>query len=301
MPGMPEAAADGSGYRYDMTFSPSLGFEELEPYSGTRTEWVTPGQEWHETHTRGTWYDTGYSNTYARGTATTVDWFRPVTRPAFSQTFPVRPSRYRDFMTVNIQAWTPSGPLVEHGGNLGWGETPTNLKLYQGETLLHENPWASDLQWVEVPAGTLPYRLVLEASRPADPWRLSTRTHTEWGFVSSSNEADNFVTFPLLQLDYDVETDLRGDARKGKHGIGLTAHVQAGAPDAGRVTEVTLEVSYDDGATWQPVDLTAGGDGWWRTDVKPPTRAQYVSLRASASTDAGWSIKQEIIRAYGLG
>ena len=43
----PGAAA---GYRYDVTLSPSLGFDELEHHPGTRVEWVTPGQKWVESH-----------------------------------------------------------------------------------------------------------------------------------------------------------------------------------------------------------------------------------------------------------
>ena len=65
----------------------------------------------------------------------------------------VQNGRYRDFLTVNIQAWTPSGEILEHGGYLEWGSVPTSLKLYQGTTLIHENPYASDLQFVEVPGG----------------------------------------------------------------------------------------------------------------------------------------------------
>ena len=33
-----------SGYRYDMTLSPSLGFHEREWHPGTRIEWVTPAR-----------------------------------------------------------------------------------------------------------------------------------------------------------------------------------------------------------------------------------------------------------------
>jgi hypothetical protein len=206
---------EGEGYRYDMTFSPSLGFREREWHPGTRTEWVTPDVAWHETHLQGTWTDTAYHNEYGRGTTTELDWFAPAVRPAFSRTFAVQNGRYRDYLQVNVQTWTPSGDTLEHGGHLEWGSVPTNLKLYQGDRLLHENRFGADLQWKAVPAGTLPYRLVLDASRPAEQWGLSTRTHTEWDFVSSSNQSDNWVPFALLQLDYALETDLRGTVKAG--------------------------------------------------------------------------------------
>ncbi|MFF5214956.1 S8 family serine peptidase [Micromonospora sp. NPDC000442] len=292
----------GSGYRYDMTFSPSFGFPESEQHPGTRIEWVTPDVVWHEVHSQGTWTDTAYLNTYAKGTTTRLDWFAPAVRPAFSRAFGVKNSRYRDYMTVNVQAWSPSDDVLEHGGNLEWGSVPTNLKLYQGDTLLDENRFNSDLQWTEVPAGTLPYRLVLDASRPADQWRLSTRTHTEWDFVSSSNETDAFVPFALLQLDYALETDLRGDVKAGtSQRIGVKAGPQSGGSGTGTVTSVQLEVSYDDGASWQKVALSRDSGGWWDGALKLPKKpGGFVSVRAEARTDSGFGIRQELIRAYGL-
>ena len=286
---------EGAGFRYDMTFTPSVGFREREWYAGTRTEWVTPDQVWHESHQQDIWTDTSNRDAYTRGSTTRLDWFAPATRPAFSRTFAVQNGRYRDYLTVNAQAWSPSGETLEHGGYIDWGEVPTSLRLYQGDKLLHENERGADLQWAELPGGTLPYRLVLDASRPAERWRLSTRTHTEWDFVSASNAADDFVPLALLQLDYSLETDLRGDAKGGTtQRIGVKAGPQPGGSGTGRVTSLSLDVSYDDGATWRKVTLHNGVGS-----LKLPKRG-YVSVRASAATDTGWRISQEIIRAYGL-
>ncbi|SCL33161.1 Serine protease, subtilisin family [Micromonospora pallida] len=293
---------EGEGYRYDMTFSPSFGFREREWHPGTRTEWVTPDVVWHEVHIQDTWTDTAHHNSYAKNTTTALNWFAPAVRPAFSRTFALKNGRYRDYLQVNVQTWSPSGDTLEHGGHLEWGSVPTNLKLYQGDTLLHENKRGADLQWKAVPAGTLPYRLVLDASRPAEQWRLSTRTHTEWDFVSSSNQAENFVPFALLQLDYALETDLRGDVKAGTNQqISIKAGPQPGGTGTGTVASVGLEVSYDDGATWQPVTLSKGADDRWTGSLKLPKQpGGFVSVRADARTDAGFGIRQELIRAYGL-
>ena len=298
----PTKGMQGGGYRFDVTIIPSLGFLEREWHPGTRTEWVTPDQVWHEVHRQGTWTDTANRNTYAKGSTTRLDWFAPAIRPAFNRTFAVQNSRWRDFMTINVQAWSPSGDGLEHGGNLGWGSVPTNMKLYQGGTVLYENKRSSDLQWKAVPAGTLPYRLVLDASRPAEQWRLSTRTHTEWDFISSSNDSDKFEPFALLQMEYRLDTDLHGDVKAGStEQIRLKPIPQAGGgPSTGNVTSVTLEVSYDDGATWQQVTLSQDA-GWWNGELKLAKQpGGFVSVRATGTTDAGFSIKQEIIRAYGL-
>ncbi|MEJ3745046.1 S8 family serine peptidase [Actinomycetes bacterium KLBMP 9797] len=294
---------EGTGFRFDMTFTPAAGYRERESYPGTRTEWVTPGQVWFEVHEQGgLWDNAAYRNAYPKGRTTELAWFAPAVRPAFSRAYSVQNGRYRDFLTVNVQTWTPSGATLEHGGYIDWGEVPTHLRLYQGGKLLHENPMGADLQWEEVPSGTLPYRLVLDASRPADPWRLSTRTHTEWDFVSASNAADDFVPLALLQLDYRLATDLRGDVPAGTtQRIGVKAGPQPGGTGTGRLRSVTLDVSYDDGATWEKVTLRQGDGGWWDGSVKLAKRpGGFLSVRASAATDAGWRISQEITRAYGL-
>jgi hypothetical protein len=62
---------------------------------------------------------------------------------------------------------------------------------------------------------------------------------------------------------------------------------------------VTLQLSYDDGATWQRPTLERGPDGGWQAEVRYP-RADFVSLKATAWDDAGNRVEQEIIRAYGL-
>ena len=66
------------------------------------------------------------------------------------------------------------------------------------------------------PGGRPPYRVVQDASRPAKVFRLSTRTHTEWTFMSDTVDSDYFEDFSVLQLDYDLETNLRGDIKGGQ-------------------------------------------------------------------------------------
>jgi subtilisin family serine protease len=291
----------GAGYRYDMTFTPSFGFREYESHPGTRTEWVTPDQLWHETHEQGEWTDVSNQDSYRKGGSYTLNWFAPAIRPAFTRAFAVQNSRYRDYLTLNVQAWSSSGnDGLEHGGNLGWGSVPTTLKLYQGDTLIEQNDFSSDLQWAEVPSGKLPFRAVLDASRP-ESYRLSTRTHTEWDFISESNQADDFVPLTLLQLNYALATDLRGDVKAGSaQDFSVWAGPQAGGSGTGDVTAVTLELSYDDGKTWKKVNLTRGAGVWKAKLTLAGNAGGFVSVRATATTGTGWAIKQEIIRAYGL-
>jgi len=296
-----------SGYRYDLTLTPTLGSHEREWHPGTRVEWVTPDQVWAESHAQNIygelpWEMVSGVNTFPTDRTTRLDWFRPAVAPGNSDSFAVQTSRWGDYLTWNVQAWSSQSDAMQLGGYLPWGATPTHTQVFQGDTLIHDNPWSADMQWKEVPAGDLPYRVVLDAERPADVFRLSTRTHTEWKFRSDTVDSDFFEPFPVMQLEYRLDTDLRGDISAGsRQQIALRPGSSNSQALPGKVTAVTLEVSYDDGATWRKLTLTRGADGWWRAPFLVANRAGgFLSVRASAGMDSGYAISQEIIRAYGV-
>ncbi|MFJ5270997.1 S8 family peptidase [Streptomyces sp. NPDC088358] len=304
------SATDGGlaeGYRSDFTLSPSVNIPETEWHPGTRTEWVTPGQVWREFHTQGVdkalpWSMVSGDNTYTKGSTTRLNWFAPATRPGQSESFGVYNSRWQNYMTWNVQAWASASDNMRLGGYLPWGETPSRLQVFQGDTRIYDNPNSGDMQWEEVPAGKLPYRTILDAERPGDAFRLSTRTHTEWTFVSDTVDSDSFEPFSVLNLDYKLESNLHGDVEAdAPQQIALKPVPMNVGTVPGTVTAVKLDVSYDDGATWQKVTLAKGAQGYWtgsfRTAKKP---GGFISVRASAGTDSGFSVKNEIIRAYGL-
>ncbi|MFI6647835.1 S8 family peptidase [Streptomyces sp. NPDC050529] len=297
----------GEGYRSDFTLSPSFNLPEREWHPGTRTEWVTPGQVWREFHTQGVdtalpWSMVSGDNTYARGSTSRLDWFAPATRPGQGESFGVYNSRWQNYMTWNVQAWASASDNMRLGGYLPWGETPSRLKVFQGDKLIHDNPVSGDMQWQEVPAGNLPYRALLDVERPGDVFRLSTRTHTEWTFMSGTVDSDFFERFSVLNLDYKLESDLHGGVKAGAtRTIALKPVSMDRGTVPGRVSEVKLDVSYDDGATWQKVTLAKGAHGYWTGSFRTAKkRGGFISVRASAGTDSGYSVKNEIIRAYGL-
>ena len=297
-----------SGYRYDMSLIPTLGAHEREWHPGTRVEWVTPDQVWAESHAQNIYGELPWElvsgfNTFAAKSTTRLEWFRPAIAPGNSDSFAVQTSRWGDYMTWNVQAWSAQSDVMQLGGYLPWGATPMRTQVFQGDTLIHDNPWSADMQWKEVPAGDLPYRVVLDAERPADVFRLSTRTHTEWEFRSDTvTGSDYFEPFPVMQLEYRLPTDLHGDISAGsRQQIALRPTSSNSQALPGHFTQVTLDLSYDDGASWQKVTLTKGADGWWRATLNVPNKAgAFLSVRASAGMDSGYAIRQEIIRAYGV-
>ena len=82
--------------------------------------------------------------------------------------------------------------------------------------------------------------------------------------------------------------------------LGLITAQIAAAPGNGKIEGATLKVSFDEGKTWEEAELFKEGMGW-TADIKHPNKpGSFVSLRASAWDDAGNSITQEVIKAYGL-
>lgn len=128
----------------------------------------------------------------------------------------------------------------------------------------------------------------------ANPY--SRHTLTEWRFTSEATEGE--VPLPMVQLDYGVDTDLAG--RADRHaGLTVTASQLPGVRSA--VGKPTVDLSYDDGKTWQRAELGRDGRGeGWRTSLRAPKGAKFVSLRVGATDHDGDSVTQTLTRAFGL-
>ncbi|MFD9939662.1 S8 family serine peptidase [Nonomuraea sp. NPDC059023] len=303
-------AKAGSGYRYDMRegWGPAIGFEEYETFPKQRTEWVStqPGSIWYENHGVGLNYFAAWEmrqspRTYRPGERLEQEWFHPVARPRLGDTYwgPFRQTN--GYVQFNITPWTDGGP--SRAGSMPDDEyDTTSIALYQGDKLIQRAKGRAFSPRDPLPEAALPYRLVLDSARDGGTWRTSTRTRTEWGFTSGANDPDGpfNVDIPLLQLDYDVRTDLAGDVRGPVARIGLSGTTQEWLAKPVKATEATLQASFDDGATWQPVRLRPAGAGAWRADLVTLGKKGFVSLKATAKDGQGGTVSQEIIRAFGL-
>ena len=271
------------------------------PVPSTRTEWVSPGEvTWQQL----TWADTGEGasvvvgsrHEYTAGRHAHEDWFGPVARPGV----PLDADHYGDFgmpgfregdqLTVMVRSILDSD---EHYSE----RLMSAARFYENGELVAEGTGISGT----LPADTQParYRLELDVDQQAPWWQLSTRTRTAWEFDSARPAAGRREPLGLLQLDYDVDTDMYGripEHRLTKIGIGV--HRQGSKAAASR-SRLRVWVSYDEGSTWRSATTFHDADGY-RISVKPPRATDSVSLRVHASDAVGSVIEQEVIRAVGV-
>jgi hypothetical protein len=230
---------------------------------------------------------------YPAGSVSKVNWFGPIQRPRMGP-IGYLPVRYLGAVYIPVPGWGDSG--AGHVGRaLGNFEVKNHVALYQGD---RELDWgnAEFLPVAGLAADRLPYRLVVDNDRGSWANPYSTHTLTEWNFTSAATGAEQEQTLPLIQLDYLVNTDKAGRAARRTELMVAASHLPG--VTAG-IRKPTLEVSYDDGATWLRPTLTKGTGGWQAT-LKAPASATYVTLRATAGDSDSNSVSQTITRAFGL-
>ncbi|MEU6649845.1 S8 family serine peptidase [Streptomyces sp. NPDC046900] len=282
-------------FRPDVWRGWAVGNQLTVPAQGERTDWVTSDAGWlDDAFIQG---ETGQHSLdvlrYPARTTGKVSWFGPIQRPRMGP-MGYQPVRYLDTMYITAPGWGDSGAghVGEAGANF---DVKDWVGLYQGDQLLD---WGN-AEWLQVPAlaaERLPYRLVVDNDRGAWANPYSTHTLTEWNFTSEVTGSDSTVPLPLIQLDYGVDTDKAGRADRHTQLTVTASHLPGTTAGIGKPS---LEVSYDDGATWQRADLAGHGDGW-ATALRAPKSAGFVSLRVTARDSADNSVSQTITRAFGL-
>ncbi len=277
------------------------GFPLLTEMPGTRTDYLSAqhGTTWASSADTGPDMSlTSSSEVEAvkAGTATTTDWFEPVTRPRDGGGF-ISSTRYPGFLTFNVQPWADGSP--NQAGYLTQGDNLI-MKVWQNGTLAATSDGFAQASIDSVPDGTNTYKVDLQASRDSKVWPLSPVTHTVWQVISPGVVDANYGDLmPLLQLDYHVDTDLAGYAHGGRQTIGFTAGHLPGAVGGGRVTGGKMWISEDGGATFQQVTLVKTATGTWTAHFTAPAHG-YVTIKAEAWDNLGNSVTQQVTRAYGL-
>ncbi|MFD7077926.1 S8 family serine peptidase [Nocardioides sp. NPDC059952] len=288
----------------DYQWPPCLSVRALQPTATDRTDYVSTYDNvtWYENvDHESTWEQRGVRQAYTPRSTTVRNWFAPVTAPRTGDGY-WGPWHSGDWFAVNVAAAGGQNGIT---GGFPWGETPVTSRLYQGDTLVRENIGQAVQRSVPVAEGPQTYRFEIDTDAADDTHRYSTSTRTSWTFVADQADAEvpgqNGTPLPLIQLDYDVDTALDGTVRAGSTvPFAVAPYNQPDAPRAGSVVGATLEVSYDGGKSWTNAKLRKDGDRW-ETNLRIPARgADLVSLRATARDDAGNTVTQKVVSAFGV-
>jgi hypothetical protein len=300
--------AQGGEFRYSITdtFRIGFGFPERIDYPAERTDYVStgPGQKWHESVTTGPGVIEERSGlvTYRGDTRSEVDWFKPVWHPWLGTGLGWGQQRTGNLLQFNTPGWGDSGPDHTGFGDV-WNDKSIQqtTEVYVDEARVDRRTGSAGYVRNADPAEHT-YKVVTDTALDPARWKLSTKGHAEWTVKSAATPADKWTFLPLLNLGFDVDTDLTGDVRAGQRlPVGIYSEYVKGAPDTGTIGDGSLQVSYDDGQTWTSVSLDRDGNkAAWHGILKVPANAQFISLRASASDDRGGQVTQEIIRAVGV-
>jgi hypothetical protein len=267
----------------------SLPFRSKPIASRQRTDWVSAGGvRWQQSATIGTMLTRTDTLSYKAGSVQKENWFGPITRPRM--------------LTNNVLLRFPNGTFATHiqgYGDAGAAHTGLTggqtISVYQGDKRLVQTPidsvFVGDLE-----PEKLPYRLVVDTMGNPEHGPYSTTTKTEWSFTSGHATEEQEI--PLVQLDYGTNLDVMGRAER-RTDLSILPTVLGGTSAEGKVSSVGLEVSYDDGRTWQRHTPKRKKDAW-QASLNAPSNAQYVSIRVTARQPNGSGITQTITRAFGL-
>ncbi|TMR21720.1 hypothetical protein ETD86_14345 [Nonomuraea turkmeniaca] len=193
--------------------------------------------------------------------------------------------------TYGIQ-WFIDGESGSTGTD--WGATGTLDLELDGKLIKRWSPTGLWQPATTVPAGKSTYTLRGTVLRERPYAGVSTKVETEWTFGSDTTDAIEIV--PLIAVRALAKgLDMSNYATAGHQTkLAITVERSPGAaPSPAGLTG--LEASFDDGATWQAVEVKNG-----EAKIRNPDTEGFVSLRAKAADEAGNTVVQTITRAYGV-
>ncbi|MEL3944957.1 S8 family serine peptidase [Streptomyces sp. LNU-CPARS28] len=298
----------GGEFRYSLTdtFEIGLGFPERISYPATRTDYVAAGKgrHWHESLHYGPDAVEQRSGLvdYRPGKRTPLSWFKPVWHPWLGTGLGWGQQRSGDNLDFNAPGWGDSGPDHTGFGNVWSDDSLTQTTAVYADGKLIDRRTSSGVYVTGAAPEERPYKLVTDTTLDPTRWRLATKAHSEWTFRSAHTPDDRKTFLPLLNLGFDVPTDLSGDVRGGRTvPVGISASYVKGAVGTGRIGSASLSVSYDDGKSWHDVHLDRSGrSSAWTGKLKVPGGAEAISFRAKVRDDRGGAVSQEVVRGVGV-
>jgi Subtilase family len=228
---------------------------------------------------------------YRAGSHTRIRWNHGVFGPALPE--PGSPGQWvtRTGDTLDLAPQMTSDGAGREGASQ---QTATRTTVYRNGTLFADTEGLGGS--FGVPPEPADYRVEVSLERGA-PLSLTTRSDVVWSFRSGHVNGEVPQRLPVSVVRFTPALDADSSAPAGRAWTILVT-VQTQPHAAGpRPDRLTVEVSYDDGASWSPAPLRRAGAGW-AAQVRHPRTPGFVSLRATAKDGQGRGVTQTLIRAY---
>ncbi|WP_308258324.1 S8 family serine peptidase [Saccharothrix obliqua] len=225
--------------------------------------------------------------TYRAGSEHRQRYFQPVLGPGLSPTAgALHLVRFGDEIGFGVPLWN------DHDGNSGGYNTESaRTTLYRDGVKVGEFPSPANGVF-RVDPGAARFKIETDAVPVAGSTSLSTRIGGSWTFRSDTAPGEEIKPLPLTVVQFRPELDEAGNAPANRVlRVPLDVRQQQGA-DSGRVRDLTVEVSFDDGKTWTKAAVHG------KTALVRNGAAGFASLRVKGSDGKGNAFEQTVIRAY---
>ncbi|WP_253860261.1 S8 family peptidase [Actinoalloteichus caeruleus] len=223
------------------------------------------------------------TSTYETGSSESSWNLAPLTVRGLAQ-------RFGDEVMIGSSLFTTSDAdfYDVYGGSDG-GVTGEVTLSHEGEVIAS----SEDVAYLIAPLPSGPAEFTVEANATRDvPWSsLGSSAEARWTFHSDTAGETEAEEQPMLGVRFSGaagDADLLGRLPGGGEHV-LSVDVERAV---GEVAELSVEVSTDDGETWEVVEVVDG-----TVTVEHPEEG-FVSLRASATDSEGNSVEQTVIRSY---
>ncbi|WP_394822258.1 S8 family serine peptidase [Pendulispora albinea] len=272
---------------------------------GRTTEYYSPGHWSHWATWNDGKVDAEYTVSFNEWKAgyRHQDWNRAPIGPAFntgvvrSETCRLEGGRIAPCLAAGIGMASPSEE--GHFGQLSpYNKVTTGTTTLSRDGIVLGTSPKPGSGTFEVAPGAGTYTLRSQATRAA-PWSaLGTRIDAEWTFRTDPPSGSEPVSVPpLMIVRADLPVDRNSAVRAGKLAfVTLNVEGQPGQPNP-KVETIALDVSYDDGQSWQKTQVLVAGRRGYAT-IQPPRGDGFGSLRIHARDTDGNEVTHTVVRAF---
>jgi subtilisin family serine protease len=189
--------------------------------------------------------------------------------------------------------------LADPDGNNGFSATDSeSTKLIRDGQVVAEMPYFGYVEAQGLPAEKATYTLESTQSRQSFS-TFSTRTDLRWTFSSAATAEQ--TPLPLLGIRYRPEVDSNNVAKRTPVTVLPVAVEAQPGQSLPAIRKLTVQVSGDDGKTWQNAAVAPTGHGSYKAIFVTPKGAATISLKSHLIDGAGNLTELTVIGAYPLG